>query len=823
MSRSLDCPERESWLALLDAAVPADQRAEYERHLESCPACQRRLEQIEESDQAMRHLGLQLGDPTRAPADATLLQVIQHLRATAGPDRASRDSTNDLYFLAPSDKPDVLGTLGAYEVQEVIGQGGMGVVLRAYEPALQRRVAIKVMAAAVAGSAMARQRFTREAQAAAAVCHEHIVAVHGVHEVQGLPYLVMQYVAGESLQERLDRDGALALSDVVQIGLQTASALAAAHAQGLIHRDIKPANLLLENGLARVKITDFGLARMLDDARLTQSGVIAGTPEYMAPEQARGEDVDARADLFSLGAVLYAMATGVPPFRGATAIAVLRAVNDETPPPLRTRNPAMPAWLEALVAQLLAKNPDERIQSAGEVAGLLDGYLAHLRQPDLPAPTLAPLWSAASRKNLASRVHLPTKPSSRLFAALSLAVLVLGIGLTFVGLQVGPAGKNPDEPAADIVPGAEYDIHVWNLAPLHEAAIPRLKGHAGPVHELRFTRQGRLVSSSADSTLRLWEPATGREVKRIPLPAPAASLALSKDGRFALIGLTDGPILHIDLETGQLVKTLKGHRGMVSWVSFDADEQEVYSTGSDGTIRPWKLRAGKQRAELRVENGRARGGALFPGGRRLITGDERGLLQIWDLQDNKAIKRLQALDGRLIDSVSLSDDGRQVLVAGIGGVRLYDLETGETVRRFQTDPEREEIVQAVVSPDGQRMLTANIRDGKVRLWNYQTGELLGELANHHRFAWSVAFSPDGTMAVSAGGDPGDAKTAPPNIQEAGTAPTVGRRRWLTIAGLLGLLLSLLGGLLYIFYRRNDRDTAGQASAADEGVVTDFRL
>src|SRR6185312_14648972 len=152
----------------------------------------------------------------------------------------------DLYFLAPAPRPGLLGMLGEYEVQEVIGQGGFGVVLKGYEPALHRLVAIKVLSPALAGSAVARKRFTRETQAAAAVCHEHVVAVYGVHEQAGLPYLVMQYVAGESLQERLDRTGPLELVDIVRIGLQTAQGLAAAHAQGLIHRDIKPANLLLE-------------------------------------------------------------------------------------------------------------------------------------------------------------------------------------------------------------------------------------------------------------------------------------------------------------------------------------------------------------------------------------------------------------------------------------------------------------------------------------------------------------------------------------------------------------------------------------------------
>ena len=197
------------------------------------------------------------------------------------------------------DRPETLGRLGSYEVLEVLGQGGMGVVLKARDPALDRTVAIKVLTPALAHAATARRRFAREARAAAAVGHEHIVAIHAVDEFRGLPYLVMQYIPGRSLQERLDASGPLEVKEILRIGTQAARALAAAHAQGVVHRDIKPANILLENCVERVKLTDFGLARAIDDASLTQSGVIAGTPQYMAPEQARGEPVDARADLFS--------------------------------------------------------------------------------------------------------------------------------------------------------------------------------------------------------------------------------------------------------------------------------------------------------------------------------------------------------------------------------------------------------------------------------------------------------------------------------------------------------------------------------------------
>jgi WD40 repeat protein len=441
MTAPLDCPEPACWQALFDHAIPPEQEHLYERHLESCPACQHRLDRAEECQDDLRRLGRQIGDPTNLPLDPALSEVLDMLQEEGAAARSGSSEPIDLYFLTPCDKPGVLGTLGEYDVLEVLGEGGMGIVLKAFEPALHRLVAIKILAAAVAGSATARRRFTREAQAAAAVCHDHIVTVHGVHETDGLPYLVMQYISGESLQARLDRTGPLELRETVRIGLQTASALAAAHAQGLIHRDIKPANLLLENGLAKVKITDFGLARMIDDVGLTRDGVVAGTPEYMAPEQARGEPVDHRADLFSLGSVLYACCAGRPPFRGAVALAVLQQVNTQAPPPIRSLNPEVPAWLQTLIERLMAKDPDDRFQSAAEVAHLLEGYLAHLHQPGtVPAPEIE-----ARAVNVEPRNHLIGK-TGRPIAGIALLVLMAcgWIGLLQIAAQ---KQSRPQEPA----------------------------------------------------------------------------------------------------------------------------------------------------------------------------------------------------------------------------------------------------------------------------------------------------------------------------------------------------------------------------------------
>jgi serine/threonine-protein kinase len=294
----------------------------------------------------------------------------------------------------------------------------MGVVLKAWDAALNRPVAIKVLAPQYASNGAARKRFAREAQAAAAVVHEHVVSIHGVDSWKGLPYLVMSYIAGRSLQERLDNEGPLGVKEILRIGMQAAAGLAAAHAQGLVHRDVKPANILLENGVERVRLTDFGLARAVDDASVTQSGVVAGTPQYMAPEQASGGAVDHRADLFSLGSTLYAMCTGHAPFRADSAMAVLRRVCDEQPRPIQEINPDIPEWLLVLIAKLHAKQPSDRFQTAAEVAELLSRCLAHLQQPK--TVLLPTILDAASARRKGRR------SGALVAAAAMLVVLFLG-------------------------------------------------------------------------------------------------------------------------------------------------------------------------------------------------------------------------------------------------------------------------------------------------------------------------------------------------------------------------------------------------------------
>ncbi len=275
-------------------------------------------------------------------------------------------------FLAPPQGEGELGRLAHYRVLKELGHGGMGMVLLAEDSQLRRLAAIKVMLPRFARDPQARERFLREARSAARIHHDNVVTIHQVGEENGIPFIAMEFLKGAPLDQHLKEKGELSIGQAVRIGREIAEGLQAAHTEGLIHRDIKPANIWLEAPKGRVKILDFGLAREeRDDAHLTNSGAVVGTPAYMSPEQARGQPLDARSDLFSLGVVLYRLCTGQQPFSGPNTMAVLMALGTETPAPVRQLNPRAPVALEQLIQRLLAKNRDERPGSAQEVAEAL--------------------------------------------------------------------------------------------------------------------------------------------------------------------------------------------------------------------------------------------------------------------------------------------------------------------------------------------------------------------------------------------------------------------------------------------------------------------
>lgn len=348
------------------------------RHLAECADCQHELARLAGPEKEWSKVSAALKQEAQSGAGCAQVAAPSSEPAT---DDLAADFAVD--FLEPAQSAEAIGRLGDIDILDVLGHGGMGVVLKGYQPELKRLVAVKVLAPHLAVSGPARKRFAREAQAAAAILHPNVMPIFTVHSGGKLPYLVMPLLACESLEQRIAREGPLPVVDILRIAMQTAQGLAAAHGQGIVHRDVKPANILLEQGVDRVMLTDFGLARAIDDASITRTGLIAGTPQFMSPEQARGEALDPRSDLFSLGSALYAMATGRPPFRAETSYGILRRITDADPRPLREINPEIPDWLARIIVKLLAKAPAERYQSAEGVARLLEQCLAHVQQPAL--------------------------------------------------------------------------------------------------------------------------------------------------------------------------------------------------------------------------------------------------------------------------------------------------------------------------------------------------------------------------------------------------------------------------------------------------------
>jgi len=277
-----------------------------------------------------------------------------------------------MFDLMPKNSVE-LDRVGDYKLVRVLGQGGMGIVYEAEDTRLGRRVAVKRMRPEVAADADHRRRFVREARAVAALAHDHVVPIYAVGEHDEAPYLVMPLLEGENLSVRLARQRKLSVVHTIRLGRQTAEGLAAAHAKGLMHRDIKPGNLWLEpGGPFRVRILDFGLARSAstDDA-VTKTGEVAGTPAFMAPEQARGDAGDPRGDLFSLGSVLYKCLTVVSPFERGNVTATLTALALDTPVAPCDRDGSVPEDLSDLVMELLEKDAADRPQTARAVADAL--------------------------------------------------------------------------------------------------------------------------------------------------------------------------------------------------------------------------------------------------------------------------------------------------------------------------------------------------------------------------------------------------------------------------------------------------------------------
>jgi serine/threonine protein kinase len=434
MSAAEACPDAGQLRDYALGRLDEDNHRTIDGHLASCDTCLERVRNLQKGRGATR---------SGEPDDGT---AATHARPLA----VEPVSGSGFGFLDPPRADGEIGRLAGYTVHKLLGQGGMGIVFQAEDPRLKRTVALKVLQPRLAEDLEYHERFLREGRAAAALQNDHIVRIYQAGEANGIPFLAMEFLDGESLDHLKEERRPISLFQAVRWAKEIALGLAAAHDLGLIHRDIKPANIWLESPGQRVKILDFGLARTAcDELHLTQTGIIVGTPAYMSPEQAKGEPLDARSDLFSLGSVLYEMLSGQQPFQGPNITAVLSALLVAKPRPLSEICAHIPRSLEKLVRQLLAKAPDARPESAREVADRLGRIEQEIQDAGAAAIAVVPGQAAAPPKSerpsgqkgskrrgkKSSRV-VKVQPATRVSHLVIVAIAMLCAVATGAGLMI---------------------------------------------------------------------------------------------------------------------------------------------------------------------------------------------------------------------------------------------------------------------------------------------------------------------------------------------------------------------------------------------------
>lgn len=716
---------------------------------------------------------------------------VEAYKPTLVPGLSDGSGDGDLEFLKPSLKEGVLSELGGYEVLSIIGRGGLGVVLKARDPALNRVVAIKVPASEYAANAFARQRFAREAQAAAAVAHDHVVTIHAVGEDGSVPYLVMELVDGISLQEKIDETGPLDVLQILRIGTQTARGLAAAHAQGLVHRDIKPANILLEDG-QRAKLTDFGLARAVDDVRMTRTGMVAGTPQYMSPEQAHGRQVDHRSDLFSLGSVLYAMCTGRPAFRADSAMAVLKRVCDDEQRPACEVNPTIPEWLSDIVDCLLAKEPGDRIQTAAEVADLLERRLAHVQEPGAVADHPSPL-----RPRRQSRPAGGMQPGDAARRALKRGILItrlVAASRLTASIWFFFASFMFDSSPDAILPGFLSTVTALDILAMLLC--------------LRRLEHPKTIQARRTAAYLTVFPLSPMGLLCLPLATYATYLLLRKDvaAQFneaahrdlwnqTLPPVGGGPkeiTVPAGVSVHDFIQDLRGRQELEAR-GADHDFEPRQATGATGTMTHigrlyrgrgnagrslaiglallifaaaflFALRSGRHGPEAAVEYGPPK-----PPATELPEPNPPAFLSL------DVVRTLSSQQAQ-VAAMSVLPDGKSALVVSRDEtVRLMDLETGETLQKLhdfdasrQLGPDGKTItirpgdwpppeVAVAVSNDGRLGAFAGGRSDVLRIWDLATGNEVARwyltLTGRNKPAGvaAVQFSPDGTEVLTTTG------------------------------------------------------------------------
>jgi eukaryotic-like serine/threonine-protein kinase len=691
------CPNDEELRRLVRGHLTEDRQACLCDHLCACPECQGRLEEIaSDGDKLFTGCMKELKRPP-VPKESAYWSAISQVEVSItgthvdneGDTLPPHAADRNLDFLEPTTTPGRIGKIGPFEVIEEVGRGGMGVVLRAVDASLKREVAVKVLDPGLSKQKVARERFCREAQAAAKVAHENIVAVYQVGgEAAGVPYIVMQLVKGQTLENRLKVAGKLSVPEAVQVGIQAAAGLAAAHEHSLIHRDIKPANILIEDITKKVKLTDFGLARAEEDAKLTRTGFVAGTPLYMAPEQARGETVDMRSDLFSLGSVLYESLTGKPAFDAKTPLMVLRRLTDEHHEPLHKVVPEVPDWFEDIIDKLLEKDPKNRYQTALELESDLRAKWECIKPQSMDQVEACPIRPSRMVRGL-----MRNRSQRKLIGTLA-AVFLMGVGLGAFG--------------------------AW-------AAIPR--------------------DASPPSTIKTdFGPESVSMTER--LNGPVWSLASTANGKTIVAGLENGEVILWDVENAGSLRKIEAHDGPVWSVDISPDGDKLVTSSDDGKLYRRDVISGK--IEVTINHDQSiRSSALNRSLTKVLSGDRMGNVRLWDLMDSKKAERTFEHKG-VINAVAFAH--KLPLVASASSnmtAVIWSLNDGKPLNLIG---HKGPVYSIAFSPEDDLLATASWDHGII-LWDTATGKRVGQIPDaHDEGIWGIAFSCCGKILATAGQD-----------------------------------------------------------------------
>jgi WD40 repeat protein/predicted Ser/Thr protein kinase len=677
---------------------------------------------------------------------------------------------------------EVLMRLGDYELLEEIARGGMGVVYRARQLSLNRIVALKVVLHGPFSSADFIRRFRNEAKVVAALRHPNIVAIYEVGEHNGSHFLSLEFVEGRSFAE-IARERLMSARRVAGYLKTIAVAVEHAHQRGVLHRDLKPSNILLDV-FDEPRVTDFGLAKLVNqDTELTVTGQVLGSPNYMAPEQAAGKFSDSRpqSDIYSLGAILYELLTGRPPFQGETLQSILAQVQSAEPVPPRRLNPGTSADLQTICLKCLQKEPARRYGSAQELADDLERFLEGKPIRARPVSPLERTWLWCRRRPL--------------LAAMS-ASLVLAVALGVMGIlwqwraaefhaqgelkqrllaQADEAKTRLNLYAADIAVASEvirdgnYGLarrtlerlrpnagqtdlrgfewrYLWNLCRGDQLAT--LTGHALTVTCAAFSPDGkRLATGSQDGTVKLWSASQRELIKTFHATDKGVwSVAFTPDGKDLLTGYDKGVELW-DVDSGQVVKAFPGELATLSrsGTFLATADSSPFFWEPAGEVRFWNWRTGQL---LRRFEQPGRALALSPDGRLLaIAGPDSGIT-VWNTGNGKLLRSWSTPAS--VWSLSFSPDAREILSAGWSSeVSIWPLD-GFSPPQIISGGELH-VWSAVFSSDGAMIATTGA-DQTVRLWDTATLQLQNSLHGHGGEVWCAAFSPDGRLLATGGKD-----------------------------------------------------------------------